>query len=562
MSLTPSVDLVRPSFTLRLFADHFQVLLNGVGYFDLSVRSSVDADGGPADLDGEILAPTQGEADYGPWFEWRTRSNLWEEKLYRLEVYPDAWAYRVTVRGEGRIGKIAYFSGGGTPETRGSQYEVGQYLVPAPGGGEHTLPEYHSIAQDGRISLHYLCPPLLAFPFGLGDRREPWLALGLAPRPGHYNLDHFAYHWQHVGGGRTRCYLATDYLGYTQVHGEYEVAAIVGTAGADEFAALENHAQWLYDYGGCVRRDWSDAPRWWYGPLFCGWGEQCAIRPDRPVDAANQVAYQGMSDQLDAHGLEPTAIIIDDKWMATYGEALPDPAKWPDLRGFVETQHARGRRVLLWFKAWNTEGLPGEECINLWSQPCGADPNAPAYRRRLQKMMQRLLGSGPEDYNCDGFKVDFANVMPLGRDLRGTTEAYGIELLKQWFVLFYQAAKAVKPDCLINCSSAHPYFAEVTDQCRLHDYFWGQRSAWQVMSYRQRLFRAAFPGVLIDTDGVVSTHRETMDYARRCAELGVPDLYVLTGGGDTELTAADLAEIAQVWRQYKRRLDAGSSESP
>ena len=549
-----STTLTRPSFTLQIHADHFEILLNGVAYFDLSVRSSVDADPGPADLDDEILAPSSGEAESGPWFEWRTKSNLWEQKTYRLEVYPDAWAYRVTVHGRGAVGKVAYFSGGGGPETRGSRYEVGQYLVPAPGGGGETLPHYRSIAQDGRVGLHYLCPPLLAFPFGLGDRSQPWLALGLAPRPGHYNLDHLAYHWQHIGNGRTRGYLSTDYLGYTRVDGDYEVAAVVGTAGPDEFSALDAHAAWLYDYGGCARRDWSGSPRWWYGPLFCGWGEQCALRPDAPGAAATQAAYEWMSDQLDAHGLEPTAVIIDDKWMTTYGEALPDPVKWPDLRGFVEAQHAKGRRVMLWFKAWNTEGLPVEECVGLWSQPHGADPNSPAYQERLRRVMQRLLGDGPEDCNCDGVKVDFANVMPLGRDLRGTTSAYGIELLKQWFALFYAAAKAVKPDCLINCSCAHPYFAETTDQARLHDYFWGQRSAWQVMSYRQRLFRAALPGVPIDTDGVVSTHRETMDYAHRCVELGVPDLYFLTTGGDTELTAEDLADIAEVWSRYREGL--------
>ncbi|MDP2990927.1 MAG: hypothetical protein Q8O57_10235, partial [Kiritimatiellota bacterium] len=344
---------------------------------------------------------------------------------------------------------------------------------------------------------------------------------------------------------------STDFLGYKQVDGEYELPAITGTVAPDEFTALDGHAQWLYDFGGCRRRDWSGSPRWWRGPIFCGWGEQCQYAPNAQ-DAATQENYTKMSRRLDELGLKPTAIIIDDKWQTSYGEALPDPRKWPDLRGFVEEQQTRDRRVMLWFKAWNTEGLPADECINLWSQPLGADPNSPAYQRRVREFMAKLLGNGPGCCNCAGFKVDFANVMPLGRDLRGTTGHYGIELLKQWFRLFYDSAKAVKPDCLINASCAHPYFAEVTDQARLHDCWGPLHAAWEVMSFRWRLFQAALPGVLIDTDGISSSRWETMNYFRRCPQLGVPDLYFLSGGPG--LTPEDWAETRRIWEDYSKKI--------
>jgi len=545
-----SLDLSAGDMQVRIGQDHFELILGGLPFFDFSVRSSVEIDGGGPDLDGDVLAMSRREANGRPIFEWTTRSSLWERKRYVVEVYPNAVVYRVLVTGKGRLGRVAYFTGGGPPEAWGSRYEVARYLVPAPGGGGSSLPEYHSSAQDGTVGLHYLAPPLLAFPFAVDSPESRWLAVGLAPRPGGYNLDHFSYHFHVVRTGGTRCYFSTDHLGYTAVDGEHEAAAIVLTAGGDEFAALDAHAAWLYDHGGCARRDWRGSPRWWRGPLFCGWGEQCNLRPDRPLAAATQRDYEWMCARLDALRLQPSAVIIDDKWMSTYGEALPDPAKWPDLRGFVEAQHAKGRRVMLWFKAWNTEGLPVEECVNLWSQPCGADPNAPAYRERMRRLMQTLLGDGEGGFNCDGFKVDFANVMPLGRNLRGTASAYGLELLKQWFTLFYESAKAAKPDCLVNASCAHPYFAEVVDQCRLHDYYWGQRAAWTVMSYRHRLSRAALPGVLIDTDGVASTHRETMDYIRRCPELGVPDLYFLTGTPDFDFTEDDFQVIRDVWAAY------------
>ena len=550
MNADDSVQFSLGGLEVRVWPDRFAMGAGGVPYFELSVRSSVETADGEADIDGDVLAFERGEREGRPWFQWTTRSSLWERKCYTLELFADAFAYRVAVSGKGRLGRVAYFTGAGRPATWGSRYEIARYFVPSPGGGSTSLPEYRSSAQDGRVGLHYLAPPLLAFPCTLDAPASPWLAIGLAPRPGAYNIDHFAYHFNVVAGGSTRACFSTDYLGYTAVDGEAEVAAIVGTLGADEFASLERHAAWLYDHGGCTRRDRTAEPPWWRGPLFCGWGEQGTYNPRAPKDAATQANYSDMCRRLDDLRLEPSAIIIDDMWMSTYGEALPDPAKWPDLRAFADEQHARGRRVMLWFKAWNTEGLPVDECINLWSQPCGADPNAPAYRTRMHTIMATLLGDGEGCMNCDGFKVDFANVMPLGRNLRGTTSAYGLELLKQWFTLFASAARAVKPDCLINASCAHPYFADVTDQCRLHDYYWGQRSAWTVMTTRQRLFRAAMPGVLIDTDGVASTHCETMDYIRRCPELGVPDLYFLTGTPDFRLSEADFEVIREVWRRY------------
>ena len=539
--------------TVEVGRESFRLLVDGVLHFDLSVRTSVDPPEGEPDVDEPVLAPEAIERDGRRVFVWRTRSNHWSAKQYELECYDQAVAYRVHVTGSGPIGHVSHFSGGTRPERRGSTYEVARYLVPSPGGGGASLPQYPSVAENRRVELHYLAPPMLALPFQCED--GPWLTLGLAPRPGHYHIDHVAWNYQVVDGNHPRGFLSTDYMGYTAVDGTYEVAAVVATVGDDEYASLGAQANWLYDHGGCRRVDRTGQPRWWYGPLFCGWGEQGAICPGHPLDAATQANYTRMSQRLDELNLKPSAIIIDDKWMTHYGEALPDPAKWPDLRAFTDAEHAKGRRVMLWFKAWNTEGLPVDECVNLWTQPCGADPTNPRYQTRVRELMHTLLSSDAGCYDCDGFKVDFANVMPLGLNLRMHERCYGIELLKRWFTLFYESAKAVKSDCLVNASCAHPYFAEVVDQARLHDYYWGLRSAWTVMQFRQRLFRAAMPGVLIDTDGVASTHTETMAYARRCVELGVPDLYFLTGGGDVQLTEADLAEIAAIWHAYAATID-------
>jgi hypothetical protein len=333
------------------------------------------------------------------------------------------------------------------------------------------------------VTLAVLTPPLLAFP--CAGNVSGNCAVGLAPKPGAYNLDHFRCEFASFRDGL----FSTDFLGYTEVNGEYELPALVFTAGADEFAALAAHAEWLYQFGGCARRAHTKTPRWWLGPFFCGWGEQGHLSPGNVYAGANQKNYSIMSQRLDELGLKPSAIIIDDKWQSRYGELLPDPVKWPDLRAFVDSEHAKGRRVLLWMKTWDNEGLRAEESVHCLCTPYGADPTSPAYQRRIAETMRRLLSSEPGCYDCDGFKIDFANCMPLGKNLATHQPGvYGIELLKRMMTLLHDSAKAVKPDCLINNSCAHPYFADVTDQCRLHDYNGQLRSLWEVRAFRARLF--------------------------------------------------------------------------
>jgi hypothetical protein len=395
---------------------------------------------------------------------------------------------------------------------------------------------------------------MLCFPFQVEDA-GPWMGFGLTARRGAYNFDSFAY----VPAGN-RFYLETDLLGYTSVDGAWESPGIVGVVGNDEWETLSEYSKWHFRDGGCAPNTGQQAG-WWKGPIYCGWGDQGRrkrnddLSPDAQdlatQDLATQEEYTYFSDRLDSLGLHPAFIIVDAKWQGAYGEALPDPMKWPDLRGFVNWQHGKGRRVVLWFMMWNTEGLPAEECVTTWLNPSGADPTNPKYQARMKSTIRNLLSSDPDCYDCDGFKLDFGNVMPLGINL-STYEpgVYGIELLKRMFQLIHDAAKEAKPDALVNASCGHPYFADVVDQARLHDYFHSMRSARSHMGYRARLFNTALPNVSIDTDGVSSTRREMLDYARFAPTVGAPDLYSLWGGSDFVLTDDDWREIRAIWESY------------
>ncbi len=524
-------------------ADSISVSLGGQLLFALPARVAVDVDEGRPDRD--LFEPAfRQEAGR---CVWTSRSSNWEKKEVSLSVEGNAAVLRVAVQGKGKLGKLRFFpqSGKAVPLA----YEVSRYLLPVALGGAQCVPQWRNTMESGSIELGYMTPPLLSFPF-VGAFQGS-CAVGLAPKPGAYNVDHFRCEFAAFRDGL----FSTDLLGYTEVQGEHALPALVITAGDDAFAALAAYADWLYEAGGCRRTERAQVPRWWLGPFFCGWGEQSFHTPGNVFAGANQKAYTAMSERLDAFGLKPTAIIVDDKWQGQYGELLPDPAKWPDMRAFTDAEHAKGRKVVLWLKSWDNEGLSSEESVKCLCTPYGADPTSPVYRRRIQETMRRLLSSEPGCFNCDGFKIDFANCMPLGRNL-ATHErgVYGIELLKRLMALFYESAKAVKPDCLINNSCSHPYFAEVTDQCRLHDYNGQLRSLWEVREFRAKLFKTAFPGISVDTDDPHSTsHGEMMDYLRRAPELGVPDLYQL----HRHIRDEDLREIAAIWEAYSKRLGQG-----
>ncbi|MBA3795790.1 MAG: hypothetical protein H0X20_01020 [Chloroflexi bacterium] len=66
---------------------------------------------------------------------------------------------------------------------------------------------------------------------------------------------------------------------------------------------------------------------------------------------------------LDTAGVLPGMVVIDDKWQRAYGAGQADPGRWPDLPGWIAQRHARDQRVLLWWEAWDPEGLPLEWCI-------------------------------------------------------------------------------------------------------------------------------------------------------------------------------------------------------
>jgi hypothetical protein len=506
-------------------------------------------------------------------FSLRARSSTWEAKTYRFVCTPRGFTYEIEVEGSGCLAEVDFFGGYYSGHLRWGSgfFWSGQTFLlgfnPEPNAREIN---YFAPASCSTINLAgvplpgrddwFFTPPPFCFAFQLP---EGWLGLGFEAQAGENRFVEARYN------GQDACfYLALSYEGHTRVDGRYRLPAVGFYFAPNEYQALVAHVDSLRAAGAVAPAQAAAAagPRWWQEPLFCGWGAQCALarrEGGRSPDYARQPLYEEFLRTLQGHELRPGTVVIDDKWQLTYGENQADPDKWPDLAGFIAGQHAAGRRVLLWLKAWDPEGLPDEECItNAAGLPITVDPTNPAFEARLRASVRHMLSA--DGYDADGFKVDFTARIPSGPAIRLHGDLWGLELMKHYLWIVHHEAKAVKAEALIVAHTTHPYLADVVDMIRLNDIN-VDRNVMAAMTHRARVARIACPEALIDADNWPIPNLATWrEYVRLQPELGVPSLYYASHIDATQepLEAEDYRLVQEVWAEYRVQLAPEPGQGP
>jgi hypothetical protein len=490
------------------------------------------------------------------------RSTLWERAWLELRCLESCLEVHTCVSGRGALTGARLLGGrSAIPGTHLGRIDSGTTLrtlfSPNPEDGVPPLRPAAEGAvigvvggsEPGRARWIFTPAPLY---FALGDGSR-WLDLGLAGPVGELGFPEVAF--EAAANGFS---LAFDYEGHTQIDGEFRAPVVILTPGVpDPYTGLRRHRDDL------AARRFAPAPQerervgWWSEPIFCGWGAQCHLaKVDGAAarDYAAQRHYDAFLERLEENGLVPGTIALDDKWQATYGRNEPDTAKWPDLPGWIAERHARGQRVLLWWKAWDPEGLPPELCIrNADGLPVALDPNNPAARETLRAAVTEMLS--PEGLDADGLKVDFIARTPTGRSLEHAGGAWGIALLHELLAIVYAAAKEAKPDALVITHTPHPAFVDVTDMIRLNDVFGGQPLVEQ-MQFRADVVRAVCRELPIETDDWrVPDKKSWRAFLDVKAAIGVPSLYYashLDATGEA-LDEDDYAAVRRVWAAAKAR---------
>jgi hypothetical protein len=558
---------------LNLLADVDRVDAVDESYGLDAVRVSEESDGGQDVVDVTLTA----------------RSTAWRHKSVRLRCFPSHLELRVRVEGTGTIADVRLLGGravlgSGACGTFRSSIGFASVFDPTPTEPVQVVRNASAAvvlgvvgdAAPGRLNAVFSPPPLC---LALG--REParhathvpdgdWLSVAVAADVAAMRFTQLRY--QPVDGGFL---LELDYDGHTAVDGEFVSPAVVLRPAADPWQALSDYRDDLVRRGFAPAAGGQDTPRWWTEPIFCGWGAQCARAavapaPDdgsaapRAGDLARQDLYDEWLGRLAEHDVVPGTVVIDDRWQAQYGTGEPDPVKWPDLRAWIDARHAAGQRVLLWWKAWDAEGLPVEECVtDPAGTAVGVDPGSPAYLARLERIVSRLLG--PDGLDADGFKIDFTQRAPVGRMLRRpgapADAPWGIAALHAMLGAVHRAAKAAKPDALIVTHTPHPSFADVTDMVRLNDLLERDPAGDPVpvadqLAFRHAVVTRALPGLPVDTDQwPIGDRAGWRSYVAAQGTLGAPALYYAEriDGTREELTADDLALVAASWREYRQR---------
>ena len=492
---------------------------------------------------------------------WQAENSLWDKKKYVLKLKDNTLCYHIEVKGNGAPENIEYFRGG--ESVNGSEFSVAGYLnVNSQNLDKErskfmidTAGSIEGYEFKGALMPLRAAPPPFVFPFW-NDYNDDTVYVGLAAEKGKHNFERFVIKAPRVGWQKTGISFVVPLKSYTEINGSWKSPYILIGFGKNDMDAINNYSQWQYDNLNFKKHITKEnAPLWWKGPMFCGWGAQCSLRLKtglKSPDHATEYYYNGFLNKIDSIGLNPSLVMIDDKWQKEYGTLEVDTNKWPDLRAFTNKQHAEGRKVLLWFKLWDAEGVPEDECIMLDGKKYCVDSTNPKYLKRLKERIHALLSSDAGSYNCDGFKLDFMDLNPrMEGAVAYEKGVYGLEMMKRLFHNVYLISKEVKSDCLINMSSVHPYFAEDCDQYRVHDYDMSLRSPISVIKFRCEFANAVMPEVLIDTDGSVGTNKnETLFTYLQMPKLGVPDLYDLPD----DFMDEDWAELKKAWDEYRKTL--------
>jgi len=486
------------------------------------------------------------------------QSSIWGKVEYYFFCREEYFEYYYIIEGTGKLDELFYFARyDNNGEYRGSVHHFPLVFSPEPNMQDT---RYYKSWESTSIDMitgdnwdkgHWLfAPPPLCYCLRFTKRN--WVSAGIAASDGECNFLEYKFN-----GGREFSFSLTYNNNYN-IDGKFETPHIIFTfRNIDEYISLSRYVDLLKRIGYLKQTD-KTTFRWWNTPIFCGWGEQVVqgkMKNKKPQDFSKQKFYEWMLNILEENSIDPRILIIDDKWQKNYGLNDIDTDKWPDLKGFIDTQHLIGRKVLLWYPLWLTEGVPEDECILIDGKPVAVDVTHPNFEKRIENICKKLLSDTEEGINADGFKIDFNDRFPKDKNLKLCGNIYGIEMLKRYLKTVYRHAKKIKKDALIITHTANPYFADVTDMIRLNDIHPGTRRLFSVMEHRQKIAKAAIPGILIDTDNFSGPSlKEWRIYTKKQAVLGVPSLYFIThiDGTLEKFRKEDYKLIKRMWARYHK----------
>jgi hypothetical protein len=548
----------------------------------------------PGKLDAGLAWEFVESKEQGESVLWRFAAGqtCWKKKYLCVEITPKEVLFRLEVEGCGSVDRVALFAGFSSDLLLDSKAAMVNLKWARPLWNRHwsgsplsfatvfnpqpVMPGTQRLASgvSQRITCAttfgpevfntFFAPPLYAY--GIDDV----FSLGVVAPMNASGFNHFDF-TSTSGWG-----LELHYDGKTDVAGRWCSPAIRVAACSDAETGMSDYADYLRQTVIAPESS-RDIPAWAWRPMVCGWGQQTVWASEAQKGAvpslgtpitpgaggfASQAAYGEIVRLLEERDLPYGTITVDMGWSRCLTIPVPDERKWPDMKGFIDRLHRKGKRVFLWLATWNAGSL--DDALKMphaqGLQDC-CDPTNPVFRKHLAEAVTHAIS--PAGLNADGFKIDFTGDLPRG-DYQPAGKLWGLELLHDYLKLIHDAMKAAKADTVLETHCANPQFADVTEMIRLNDIFSSKEEIRMSMEFRARMARIALPGYPIDTDNDPFISRAAwMDYMRLQASLGLPSLYTLTHVSFTRpgipaeaILPGDWDEIRRIWKEYNKKIDA------
>ena len=500
------------------------------------------------------------------------KSTLWTGRRFEWRFFPDHIEFQQFATGSGKLGRCYFLSNGVSGMwdkgvTQGPAWNTtiyaDRYFTPDPNHANQfefniAMPQIlgfsigrdESSAQDFRPErmTGIFAPPPLFLAFHLD---KTWTGIGIGAKPGDYTFPALEYSGSRYAGAS----FYVDYMGYRSADSGFASPVLAISTAWSPLDALQSYTAWINASGFGTDPPAKDV-YWHHLPVFCGWAEQTVESvPDGkpPNRESTQANYERWLATLDSRGLPIGTIVIDDKWQQAYGTFEVDQQKWPDLKGFIAAQHAKGRHVLLWVPVSHSDGLPSSLCVNYQGKCVIADVGKPEYEAWLRPRIRHLV----EDLGVDGFKEDWVDA-PAAPGLPLTGSATGIEFVRRFQSILYSETHRWKPDAMVETQTTNALFRESSDVIRLNDIWYATRNVTEMMRLRASIAEiTGWP--LVDTDNASSTTlKEWWSYMQAQPSIGIPALYFVTRTETTQEspTEADWTYLAAIWRQYIDSLKA------
>ncbi len=302
----------------------------------------------------------------------------------------------------------------------------------------------------------------------------------------------------------------------------------------------------------------SQTPHWWENP---------DLNPEENADKAyGAISEEWVRDFVNkaekGWGFKNINLIIDDAWQLPHSfEPAVATDRFPDIRKFIDDMHQKGHHVILWQTSmfdvvsngfmtraqrlgvisdyrYAGENDPGGYFAERGLDARAIDYTADNARQFIREICEIMFGSLDGQYNADGVKLDFIGMF---RDPEKTNtymhpeRGVGARELLLFYEMFFEEAKKVKPDVLIDCTVGDPRFEHAIDFNRLHDTHCGTIEK-DIRAYISAL---ACPDLPIDSDGALMYVDWIKTHYISSAIYGVPSLYYIKDFHDVAIPGAE-----------------------